>query len=79
MPEQPPSHWFPAKRHGWGWGMPRTWQGWAVLLLYIAVVGATSLTVRNLAMSSAIVLAASVLVLVLCVKKGEPTRWRWGQ
>jgi hypothetical protein len=24
-------YWFPAKRYGWGWGLPVTWQGWAVL------------------------------------------------
>lgn len=23
--------WFPAKRYGWGWGLPVTWQGWVVL------------------------------------------------
>ena len=23
-------YWFPAKRYGWGWGMPNTWQGWLV-------------------------------------------------
>ncbi len=78
MPEQPPHYWFPAKRYGWGWGMPRTWQGWAVLLPYIAVVGAASLLVSNAAKSVVIVAVASALVLVACVKKGEPTHWRWG-
>ena len=23
----PPRYWFPAKRYGWGWGPPSTWQG----------------------------------------------------
>lgn len=26
-------YWFPAKRFGWGWGLPSAWQGWVVLLL----------------------------------------------
>lgn len=26
--------WFPAKRYGWGWGLPVAWQGWVVLLLF---------------------------------------------
>lgn len=30
------SYWFPAKRYGWGWGPPATWQGWVVLLLWFA-------------------------------------------
>jgi hypothetical protein len=27
---QPPGRkiWFPAKRYGWGWGLPCCWQGW---------------------------------------------------
>ena len=24
-------YWFPAKRYGWGWGPPQSWQGWLVL------------------------------------------------
>lgn len=24
--------WFPAKSHGWGWGVPKVWQGWVALL-----------------------------------------------
>lgn len=28
---QQASYWFPAKRYGWGWGLPSSWQGWVVL------------------------------------------------
>ena len=24
--------WFPAKTFGWGWGVPKTWQGWVALV-----------------------------------------------
>ncbi len=27
--------WFPAKRYGYGWGIPRRWQGWLVLCIYL--------------------------------------------
>jgi hypothetical protein len=30
--------WFPAMKYGVGWGFPVTWQGWAVLLAYIALL-----------------------------------------
>lgn len=30
-------YWFPAKKYGWGWGMPATWQGWLVLGAYLAL------------------------------------------
>jgi hypothetical protein len=33
-----PRYWFPAKRYGWGWGSPATWQGWVVLLAWLATV-----------------------------------------
>ncbi|MGF6899052.1 hypothetical protein P3T22_000294 [Paraburkholderia sp. GAS348] len=32
-------YWFPAKRYGWGWGFPSRWQGWAVLFMYVALIG----------------------------------------
>lgn len=47
--DQQPRYWFAAKRYGWGWGMPLTWE-----------------------------LAMSVVLVVICYKKGEPPRWRWG-
>lgn len=30
-----PRHWFGPKRFGYGWS-PRTWEGWAVVALFIA-------------------------------------------
>lgn len=33
-------YWFPAKTFGWGWGLPRTWQGWVVFLVYLLVASA---------------------------------------
>ena len=32
-------YWFPAKRYGWGWGPPATWQGWAVLAAFVGASG----------------------------------------
>jgi hypothetical protein len=33
--------WFPKKKYGVGWGLPITWQGWAILLtyLFLSIVG----------------------------------------
>ena len=76
----PRQYWFPAKRYGWGWGPPRTWQGWAVTGAYIAVVVAIMLLggEGGLIWKLPLVLVASGALLVVCLKKGEPTRWRWG-
>jgi hypothetical protein len=27
-------YWFPAKRYGWGWGIPCSWRGWLVLAAF---------------------------------------------
>ena len=80
-PESPPTqYWFPAKRYGWGWGPPRTWQGWAVTGGYCAVVIGAMLVggEGGLAWKLPVVLGASVVLLLVCLRKGEPTRWRWG-
>lgn len=69
-------YWFPAKRYGWGWGAPRAWQGWAVLLAYVAVVAGAVLL--RPAVAVPVVAAATGLLLWVCLKRGEPTRWRWG-
>ena len=31
-------NWFPIRRSGLGWGLPCSWQGWVVLLIYIVLV-----------------------------------------
>lgn len=82
MAEQDKIYWFPAKRYGWGWGVPLCWQGWAVLGAYMAVILAASagLAVRGhvVAFNVVVVIATAALIAV-CLAKGEPPRWRWGK
>lgn len=77
------SFWFPAKRFGWGWGPPRRWQGWAVLLFWLAtlilgIVCLLSYHVRPLGVFGYVLLMTAVLFLI-CYIKGEPLRWRNGE
>jgi len=73
--------WFPAKRYGWGWGPPVTWQGWVVLAGYFLLLGVAALRFLPAhdmpAFLAATALLSAVLVLV-CWWKGEPPAWRWG-
>jgi hypothetical protein len=74
-------YWFPAKRYGWGWGIPSTWQGWLVLAVFVALLVAGSFVFpprANLIAYLAYVIVLSVLLTGVCWLKGEPPRWRWG-
>jgi len=73
--------WFPAKRYGWGWGVPATWQGWLVLLAYLAVIGGALHFLppdRNQWAFATVAFLATAALLAVCWVKGEPPRWRWG-
>lgn len=73
-------YWFPAKRHGWGWSLPNTWQGWLVIFVYVAVVGALVYFVipsgRPLLFYCCLVIATALLALTFFLK-GEPPNWHW--
>jgi hypothetical protein len=74
-------YWFRAKRYGWGWGPPVTWQGWGVLIGWLAVliVGMTALGLRAHPVAHAVYVGVMVVALLLvCRWKGEPVQWRWG-
>jgi hypothetical protein len=75
-----PHYWFLSKRYGYGWGLPATWQGWAVLGGYGAVVLAP-LTLggdRGTRVSLAAFAVATPALVWISYRKGEPPRWRWG-
>jgi len=69
------TYWFPAKRFGWGWGLPTQWQGWAVLCLFalLLMTGGLLLLPRHhtlLFLTYALVLCA--LLTGICWMTGEP-------
>ena len=75
------TYWFPAKRYGWGWGLPTAWQGWSVLALFALLIlaGAVLLLPSHgpgpFVAYSAIL---SALLVAVCWVKGEPPSWHWG-
>lgn len=73
-------YWFRAKRYGWGW-TPVTWQGWATLVGFVALVAGATLAFparKALPAYVACVVGLTVLLLGVCWLRGEPPRWRWG-
>ena len=77
------AYWFPAKRYGWGWGPPITWQGWVVLVVWAAALFEGLYLLRHnryqLAARLGFVLLMGAVLTLLCYWKGEPPRWRWGE
>ncbi len=74
-------YWFPAKRYGWGWGLPSVWQGWAVLGVFFVLLVAGSVVLLPTRGSTIFIAYSALLCLLLvavCWLKGEPPRWRWG-
>jgi hypothetical protein len=73
-------YWFPAKRFGWGWGPPTKWQGWAVLVGWLAIIGTAAARLLPVHWVGFLVinLLMVLLLLIICYWKGEPPGWRWG-
>jgi len=79
--EEQQRHWFPAKKYGYGWGLPVVWQGWALLLGYLGLVAAAGLAVSggtDLLWFLPLHLVLTGLFLFVVWKKGEKTTWRRG-
>jgi hypothetical protein len=77
-PTQPP-YWFRAKRYGWGWGFPATWQGWVVMIIWLLALIANALLLsHNITLFVLLTVALSAVLFAICYAKGEPPRWRWG-
>lgn len=74
-------YWFPAKRYGWGWGAPATWQGWVVILLYLALLGGGIAFLSPAADPLPYFIYTTLIsaaLIGICWLKGEPPAWRWG-
>ena len=69
------NYWFPAKRYGWGWGLPCSWQGWIVMAAYVILLICAFFTVNpevNKSGFVAFVMIINVAMLLICWFKGEP-------
>lgn len=83
--DNPEGYWFKRKLYGWGW-TPVTKEGWFVTIGIAAfVIGvAWRFENGNFSESEALwqaivpIVAAILLLVVICYKKGESPRWQWG-
>lgn len=73
--------WFPARRYGWGWGVPCAWQGWAAIGAYfvLLVIGVATIDPeRQRPLFMGWMIGWSMALIGVCWIKGERPRWRWG-
>lgn len=72
--------WFPAKTYGYGWGLPSRWQGWVVTAVYLlAIFCGMALLPEHPGWYFAHLAVASGALVGICIWKGEPPRWQWGE
>ena len=70
-------YWFRAKRYGWGWGLPLTWEGWLVYAAFIALIAVAGWLCPPGTWAACVAVLVVVFTAV-CWLTGEPSRWRWG-
>jgi hypothetical protein len=66
--------WFGPKKWGWGW-RPVTWQGWLVVLVYVALIALLARDVKNLDQTTFFIilaLATIILIIVAYLTGGKP-------
>ena len=61
----PKAYWFPAKRRGWGWGFPTTWQGRAALAVFYGLIALGAATLLPHYGNMVFVVYCGILCIVL--------------
>lgn len=77
--------WFKAKCFGWGW-RPVTWQGWAIIAMYVFALTANFIFVNNHVDSNSDFLIQffpqtyilTIFLIIICYATGEKPSWHWG-
>ncbi|WP_324698271.1 hypothetical protein ACLIMP_06495 [Novosphingobium aerophilum] len=77
--------WFAPKRFGYGAGVPIAWQGWALLLLYVASVAGIALLNRagttgaRMAALALFLLVTGLFVVIAAKRTRGGWKWRSGK
>jgi high-affinity Fe2+/Pb2+ permease len=79
MTDRKQKFWFHAKLFGFGWGMPASWQGWVVLVLYLVLVIAAALFAPTETRLPVIFLLTAMFIIVVVFTGERPAKWRWGK
>lgn len=76
-----PGDWFAPKKFGYGAGLPIAWQGWVLLLGYLAFALGLGLFVASLgdiwALVSIALMILSTIPFMMIVKRRTKGGWKW--
>lgn len=76
--------WFAVKRYGYGAGLPIAWQGWVLLLVYVAAITGLGLLAEQMrgaplaGVMALIILLTAILILIVKARTHGEWRWRRG-
>ena len=72
--------WFAAKRYGYGAGLPISWQGWVVMLTFLAAIALISVLFGDqpLVLVGLVVPLSALLMVITAKTTRGGWRWRWG-
>ena len=73
--------WFAAKRYGYRAGLPVSWQGWAIMIGFMAIVAAVAYLFGDqpLRLIGIIVPLSAALIVITARTTRGGWRWRWGE
>ena len=83
MAQEPPESevWFPPKRYGYGAGLPFTWQGWVLTLVYVLVAVGLGVWAKHHGGADAWLAAGGIvlatIVFLPLVRRHTRGGWRW--
>lgn len=85
LKDNPKGYWFKRKLYGWGW-TPAKPAGWAVIGLYLfSILGLVVYAEKTGCVEEepfrfvALVVVATILLIVIAWRTGEPPKWQWGK
>lgn len=73
--------WFAPKKVGYGCGLPTAWQGWAVMLGYIATAVVAGLMWESgdevYSVAGILIFLAATIAFLLVARATTPGGWKW--
>jgi hypothetical protein len=73
-------NWFAPKRYGYGPGVPISWQGWTMTIVFVALVLVLCMAMKSrpMQLAAALVPPTVIFVVISCRTTRGGCHWRWG-